>query len=297
MYVYMCVSQNHAGACRLPDNVPKLALAPEYPANLLKLRCDAREPATAAAAVPFVPTSPVASGSTVLVKPEIVQAAPSAQPTRMQTSAGNENAPPPPSSHSVPLENSRVKSEPVETAPMSGSDSVLNGTVAPMLMQHVASDYHTSEQGASPRDPTAGNVATGEQEVSVPGPVSPTDVPAPQGNEPPQIMSISPVGRVENASQLNESQKKQRSRKRRRRAREALVELQELKVRKLTLENLKLELDLGLITREECTERGAAWSRRSGERVNGWKNNVWYLDSASRIECAVRQRCYTFMWI
>lgn len=260
MYAYLCVSLKIIQV--LADFQTAFPDSNLYPGTLQAclsygVMLENQRPPTAAAAAPFVSTMPVAPSSTVLVKSEIVQAASSAQPTRMRTSAGNENAPLPPSSHSVPLENPHVKSEPVEiapSAPMSGSGSVLNGTAA--LMQHVASDYHTSEQGASPRDLMAGNVATGEQEVSVPSPVSPTDVLAPQGDEPPQIVSISPVGRVENINQSNESQKKQRSRKRRRRAREALVELQELKLRKLTLENLKLELDLGLITREECTERG-----------------------------------------
>lgn len=156
--------------------------------------------------------------------------------------------------------NRRVGETPATTGAI---NEYLSSTTA--LMQRAASFILDSEHEASLRISVGESNATSEQGESALSLASPTDTPALQSDLPVKIVSISPVETDDKSSfslaLQAQTQTQQRSRKRRR-EREDLMELQdelevqELEKQQLVLENLKLALELGLITQAQCTEKG-----------------------------------------
>lgn len=202
-----------------------------------------------------VPTLTVQAQATAVVN----------QPTPTLARDGEENALLP-RDNSVLVENTKIMNRRVGETPATTSaiNEYLSNTTA--LMQRAASYILDSECEASLRSSVGESNATSEQGESVLSPASPADTPALQSDLPVKIVSISPVGTGDKSSfslaLQTQTQTQQRSRKRRREREEDLMELQdelevqELEKQQLVLENLKLALELGLVTQAQCTEKG-----------------------------------------
>lgn len=192
------------------------------------LGCGGRKskPVDATAEAPSVSGDPAAGASAV----------------RNATAARENGAVAPPSNDNdhVPVaEASSIKSEQLDAAV-----DVPEATVSAAVVNEAV------EQNASV------NTATGVQEAALPAPQRSTASSAPPSDSLAAVVSITEDQIVGESSTHPSSSLERRQSLKRHAKSGSLVNQHELKKQKLKLESLKLALELGILTREDCLEKG-----------------------------------------